>query len=109
MEQLTSDQVMDDSDTCVYLRHHAVIKKDSLTTKCRVVFDGPGKDSSGISLTESLHINALLVSDQSFNTTRRSLGEALALVKHIPMTNENYSEAWDKLENRYNKKPLINR
>jgi len=53
--------------------------------------------------------NALLVSDQSFNTTRRSLGEALALVKHIPMTNENYSEAWDKLENRYNKKPLINR
>jgi len=56
MEQLTADQVMDDSDTCVYLRHHAVIKKDSLTTKCRVVFDGPGKDSSGISLTESLHI-----------------------------------------------------
>jgi len=27
-------------------------------------------------------------------------GEALALVKHIPVTNENYSEAWDKFEKR---------
>ncbi|XP_070854683.1 uncharacterized protein [Drosophila suzukii] len=56
MEQLTSAQVMDDPDTCVYLPHHAVIKQDSLTTKCRVVFDGSGKDSSGISLNDRLHI-----------------------------------------------------
>ncbi|XP_070854449.1 uncharacterized protein [Drosophila suzukii] len=56
MEQLTSAQVMDDPDTCVYLPHHAVIKQDSLTTKCRVVFDGSGKGSSGISLNDRLHI-----------------------------------------------------
>jgi len=29
---------------------------DSLTTKCRVVFDGSGEDSSGISLNDSLQI-----------------------------------------------------
>jgi len=56
MEQLTSAQVMDDPDTCVCLPHHAVIKQDSLTTKCRVVFGGSGKDSSGISLNGRLHI-----------------------------------------------------
>ncbi|XP_043661485.1 uncharacterized protein LOC122625466 [Drosophila teissieri] len=56
MEQLTSGQVEESPDTCFYLPHHAVIKLDSLTTKCRVVFDGSGKDSSGVSLNDRLHI-----------------------------------------------------
>ncbi|XP_044779744.1 uncharacterized protein LOC123327397 [Drosophila simulans] len=56
MEQLTSAQVEESPDTCFYLPHHAVIKLDSLTTKCRVVFDGSGKDSSGVSLNDRLHI-----------------------------------------------------
>ncbi|XP_044778692.1 uncharacterized protein LOC123327304 [Drosophila simulans] len=56
MEQLTSAQVEESPDTCIYLPHHAVIKLDSLTNKCRVVFDGSGKDSSGVSLNDRLHI-----------------------------------------------------
>ncbi|XP_043063195.1 uncharacterized protein LOC122319664 [Drosophila yakuba] len=56
MEQLPSAQVEESPDTCFYLPHHAVIKLDSLTTKCRVVFDGSGKDSSGVSLNDRLHI-----------------------------------------------------
>ncbi|XP_070068173.1 uncharacterized protein [Drosophila takahashii] len=56
MEQLTSVQAGESLDTCVYLPHHAVIKVDSLTTKCRVVFDGSGKVSSGISLNDRLHV-----------------------------------------------------
>ncbi|XP_043642439.1 uncharacterized protein LOC122612720 [Drosophila teissieri] len=56
MEQLTSAQVEESPDTCFYLPHHAVIKLDSLTTKCHVVFDGSGKDSSGVSLNDRLHI-----------------------------------------------------
>ncbi|XP_043862250.1 uncharacterized protein LOC122756493 [Drosophila santomea] len=56
MEQLTSAQVEESPDTCFYLPHHAVIKLDSLTTICRVVFDGSGKDSSGVSLNDRLHI-----------------------------------------------------
>ncbi|XP_043063191.1 uncharacterized protein LOC122319659 [Drosophila yakuba] len=56
MEQLTSAQVEDSPDTCFYLPHHAVIKLDSLTTKCRVVFDGSRKDSSGVSLNDRQHI-----------------------------------------------------
>ncbi|XP_041633403.1 uncharacterized protein [Drosophila kikkawai] len=56
MEQLTSAQMDESPDTCFYLPHHAVIKLDSLTTKCRVVFDGSGKDSSGMSLNDRLQI-----------------------------------------------------
>ncbi|XP_043062753.1 uncharacterized protein LOC122319488 [Drosophila yakuba] len=56
MEQLTSAEVEESPDTCFYLPHHAVIKLDSLTTKCRVVFDGSGKDSSGVSLNDRLNI-----------------------------------------------------
>lgn len=37
-----------------YLPHHAVIKKESSTTKTRVVFDGSCKTSSGVSLNECL-------------------------------------------------------
>ncbi|XP_050746280.1 uncharacterized protein LOC127012102 [Drosophila biarmipes] len=39
-----------------YLAHHAVFKPDSTTTRCRVVFDGSGKDSTGHSLNSRLHI-----------------------------------------------------
>ncbi|XP_043650079.1 uncharacterized protein LOC122618022 [Drosophila teissieri] len=56
MEQLTSAQVEESPDTCFYLPRHAVIKLDSLTKKCRVVFDGSGNDSSGVSLNDRLHI-----------------------------------------------------
>ncbi|XP_041631681.2 uncharacterized protein [Drosophila kikkawai] len=56
MEQLTSAQMDESPETCFYLPHHAVIKLDSLTTKCRVVFDGSGKDSSGVSLNDRLQI-----------------------------------------------------
>ncbi|XP_076383131.1 uncharacterized protein LOC143260694 [Megalopta genalis] len=38
---------------CIYLPHHAVIKKDSTTTKLRVVFYGSANTSSGISLNET--------------------------------------------------------
>nr|XP_033325360.1 uncharacterized protein LOC117219916 [Megalopta genalis] len=38
---------------CIYLPHHAVIKKDSTTTKLRVVFDSSANTSLGISLNET--------------------------------------------------------
>ncbi|XP_053699038.1 uncharacterized protein LOC128746009 [Sabethes cyaneus] len=39
---------------CVFLPHHCVIKQDSTTTKCRVVFDASSKTSSGKSLNDIL-------------------------------------------------------
>nr|XP_043069444.1 uncharacterized protein LOC122322108 [Drosophila bipectinata] len=39
-----------------YLAHHEVFKPDSTTTRCRVVFDGSVKDSTGHSLNSRLHI-----------------------------------------------------
>ena len=42
-------------DACFnYLPHHGVIKVDSISTKCRIVFDGSAKNSEGVSLNENL-------------------------------------------------------
>ncbi|XP_046868923.1 uncharacterized protein LOC124461446 [Drosophila willistoni] len=56
MELLNTQQIDEQPDGCFYLPHHAVLKPESTTTKCRVVFDGSGKDSSGVSINERLHI-----------------------------------------------------
>ncbi|XP_041630331.1 uncharacterized protein [Drosophila kikkawai] len=37
-------------------RHLHALEERGLTTKCRVVFDGSGKDSSGVSLNDHLQI-----------------------------------------------------
>jgi hypothetical protein len=33
-----------------YLTHNVVLKPDSTTTKCRVIFDGSAKTTTGLSL-----------------------------------------------------------
>ena len=43
-----------------YFPHHAVVKKDSITTKVRVVFDGSTKTSSGVSLNYSLMVGFII-------------------------------------------------
>ncbi|XP_046865278.1 uncharacterized protein LOC124459715 [Drosophila willistoni] len=43
-----------------------------------------------------------LTSCQKFHYLKSSLsGEAFSLIKHIAVTNDNYSEAWDRLVQRY--------
>ncbi|XP_064475330.1 uncharacterized protein LOC135389194 [Ornithodoros turicata] len=39
-----------------YLPHHAVIRTDRITTKCRIVFDASAHETQEISLNENLHI-----------------------------------------------------
>ena len=46
-----------------FLPHHAVLKKESLTTKCRVVFDSSAKTSSGLSLNDVQFIGPTLQQD----------------------------------------------
>ncbi|XP_035917758.1 uncharacterized protein LOC118515158 [Anopheles stephensi] len=46
-----------------YLPHHAVLKLDSSTTKCRVVFDGSCRTDSGKSLNDILLIGPQLQDD----------------------------------------------
>ncbi|XP_017467867.1 PREDICTED: uncharacterized protein LOC108360189 [Rhagoletis zephyria] len=56
MEKLSAQQRQQNTGSCFYLPHHAVFKPDSITTKCRVVFDGSSKDSSCVSLNHRLHV-----------------------------------------------------
>ena len=46
-----------------YLPHHGVMKKDSLTTKLRVVFNGSCRVKGGVSLNEALHSGPKLQND----------------------------------------------
>lgn len=48
------------SDDCVFLPHHCVIKEDSTTTKCRIVFDASAKTSNGKSLNDILMAGPVL-------------------------------------------------
>ncbi|XP_070142079.1 uncharacterized protein [Drosophila kikkawai] len=56
MELIPAAAAGEDPARYNYLAHHAVFKPDSTTTRCRVVFDGSGKDSKGHSLNSRLHI-----------------------------------------------------
>ena len=49
-----------ESDDCVYLPHHCVIKEDSSTTKCRIVFDASAKTSNGKALNDILMTGPVL-------------------------------------------------
>lgn len=58
----------------------------------------------------SIDKRANLTNCQKFHYLKSYLdGEALSLVKHITVTDDNYKEAWERLVQRYDKKPLIAR
>lgn len=51
------------NDDGYFLPHHAIIKQSSLTTKCRVVFDGSAKSNSGLSLNDVQYVGPSLQQD----------------------------------------------
>ena len=53
-----------------YLPHHAVLKKDSITTKTRVVFDASCNSSTGVSLNDTLMVGPT-IQDDLFSTFTR--------------------------------------
>ncbi|XP_015122818.1 uncharacterized protein LOC107045171 [Diachasma alloeum] len=63
MELTYLSEVRDPSNTGFYLLHHAVIKKDSVKTKVRVVYDGSAKTTTDISLNETLLVGPKLQQD----------------------------------------------
>ncbi|KAH8388785.1 hypothetical protein KR200_010813, partial [Drosophila serrata] len=63
MELMPAAAAAEDSPHCNYLAHHAVFKPDSTTTRCRVVLDSSGKDSTGQSLNSRLLIRPAIQRD----------------------------------------------
>ncbi|XP_066157763.1 uncharacterized protein [Euwallacea fornicatus] len=53
-----------------YLPHHGVLKKDSLTTKLRVVFDGSAVTSTGISIND-IHMTGPTIQPELFSAMLR--------------------------------------
>lgn len=56
-ENISSDQI---SQPFFILPHHAVFKKSSTTTKCRVVFDGSVKTNAEVSLNDNLNAGYII-------------------------------------------------
>ncbi|XP_055623360.1 uncharacterized protein LOC129766789 [Toxorhynchites rutilus septentrionalis] len=65
-----------------YLPHHSVLKPSSTTTKCRVVFDGSSKSSTGILLNECLMVGPT-VQDSLYAIVIRFRMYEIALVADI--------------------------
>lgn len=62
MSRVYSDKEMNEP-VAYYLPHHAVIKKTSLTTKLRVVFDASAPTNTGVSLNNQLMVGPKLQDD----------------------------------------------
>ncbi|XP_018399602.1 PREDICTED: uncharacterized protein LOC108777262 [Cyphomyrmex costatus] len=63
LNHMTEISNQEDSQTSLYLPHHAVVKPDSVTTKLRVVFDASCPTSSGVSLNNILHTGPTIQQD----------------------------------------------
>ncbi|XP_043466286.1 uncharacterized protein LOC122501086 [Leptopilina heterotoma] len=53
MKRVTVDKIPDDG---YFLPHHAVLRADSSTTCCRVVYNGSSKTKNGLSLNDALKV-----------------------------------------------------
>ncbi|XP_065079455.1 uncharacterized protein LOC135702362 [Ochlerotatus camptorhynchus] len=73
-----------------YLPHHAVLKPSSTTTKCRVVFDGSSKSSTGISLNDCLMVGPT-VQDALYAIVIRFCMYEVALVADVTKM---YRQMW---------------
>lgn len=52
-----------EDNTAYYMPHRAVIKEESITTKCRVVFDGSAKTNNNLSLNDVQHVGPTVQSE----------------------------------------------
>ncbi|XP_055922749.1 uncharacterized protein LOC129953531, partial [Eupeodes corollae] len=101
---LSFAQSISDSTTLGSLEIH-------LLPECKIpTFNGDYKDWPGFKdlFTGTIDRNPSITATQKFQYLKSFLGgDAANLIKHISCTENNYIEAWDKLEARFDKKHLI--
>ena len=68
--QVSCPSCSESLDQGFYLPLHAMVKRSSLTTKIRIVFDGSAKTSTGISLNYSLRVGPTIQEDLFSIVTR---------------------------------------
>ncbi|XP_036335417.1 uncharacterized protein LOC118745857 [Rhagoletis pomonella] len=63
MEKIPASEVNKSCEKVFYLPHHPVLKPDSRSTKCRVVFNGSAKSASGAALNDLLAVGPTIQRD----------------------------------------------
>lgn len=108
MNLCTSAQINENS---YYLPHHAVEKRDSTTTKLRVVFDGSCKTSTRVSLNDLLMVGPTIQQDLfsivcRFRTNRIALTADIAKMYRQILVDES-DRNYQRILWRYNPKEKI--
>ena len=82
MEDVSAADVYCQPNKCFYVPHQGVFKKDTTTTKLRVVFDASAKTTNGVSINDAIMVGPV-VQDDIFSIINQFRFHQIALCRDI--------------------------